>query len=392
VERTHLALWALACAVAVAAAWVAVPLFSVSPGHVAPGPDLAPLYLGARALWDGLEPTDPAVQRAIWQNVGSGIHPSVFFMPYPVTAALLSMPLCYLGWAELLTPLWVGSAICLVAGGLSAALWAREFKSGAAALAGACGVVAVCGLDVCRHSLELGQVNPLVVGGLLLAAAFLVRGWDVPAGILIGLGVALKFLPGVLLLPALVLWRWKVLVAAAAAFAVVVVATFGVHPDWRPGLDLARAFEQATIGQASEHPPFGGLWKLRGILAGVVVVGLSVWIGLKRRDRVACGAVVTLALAWAAVETGGMLPPHEVLLIAPALVALVASVALHDWRWGAGSVAVVALVLSPLDHYPQQDMFSQDHALVLLGLLFAGAVAQGIWVATRPVPVPAPVA
>ena len=76
----------------------ALPLFSASPGQSSPGPDLAPLYLGARALWLDLDPVDRGVQAAMWRRYGSGLRPGAFFMPYPVSAAVLAMPLCYRSW------------------------------------------------------------------------------------------------------------------------------------------------------------------------------------------------------------------------------------------------------------------------------------------------------
>lgn len=365
------------------------PLLTPTPGQDTPGPDLAPLYLGARALWDGADPTAKAVQRAMWDRFGSGMRPGQFFMPYPTTAAVLSMPLAYRPWAALFTPLWAASAGALALAGVAAGALASRggLRSGAAVAAAGLGLVAVASLDVGRHALELGQINPLVVLLTTAAAVLLARGRDVPAGALVAVGVALKFFPVLLVLPMLAFRRWRALAAAAVVGLAIAGLTLAVWPSWSPLGDLARAWEQATIGQATEHPPLGGLWRYRGVGGGLVAVGLTGWLALRRTDSEARTAAIGLALALGALEAGGMSPPHEVLLVAPALVLLVAPLA-RGWTPTAAALAGAAALapLSPLDHYPQADRFSQDHALVLILLLFGVAAARTALLAMRPAP------
>jgi hypothetical protein len=93
-------------------------------------------------------------------------------------------------------------------------------------------------------------------------------------------------------------------------------------------------------------------------------------------------AAVAVALAFGAGEAGGLAPPHEVLLIAPALLALVAPVG----SWGLAAALtgglLVGAVLSPLDRYPQSDLFSQDHGLWLIVAIWVLAGVR-VFVATR---------
>jgi hypothetical protein len=358
------------------------PLATPTPGQDTPGPDLAPLFLGGRALWHGLDPTAKQVHWEMWQRYGSGMRPGQFFMPYPTTGAFLAMPLSYRSWADLLVPVWAASAGALALAGLGAGGCAtrRGLRSGATVAAAGLGLLTLASLDVNRHALELGQANPLVVLITVAAGLLLARGRDLPAGTLVALGVALKFFPGLLLIPILAFRRWRALAAAVVTGLVLAALTVRVCPDWSPLGDLARAWEQATIGQATEHPPLGGLWRFRGLGGGLVTVAACGWLGWRRQDEEARTAAVTLALALGALEAGGMSPPHEVLLVAPALVLLVAPLA-RGWTLltGATAAATAALVLSPLDHYPQANRFSQDHALVLILILFSMATAWTLW-------------
>lgn len=345
-----------------------------------------PLYLGAHALWQGLDPTDPLVHEALWQEVGRGRRPGEFFNPYPATAATLAMPLAYIPLDRLRPILWHASLVSLALGGGVVVLLGR-FRAGpgrasAAVAAAGLAVVALTGLEVVPHAFSLGQVNPVVVGLMMVAAVLLARGWGVPAGLFIGLGICLKLLPALLLLPVVLFRRWGALVSTALTVAVVAAITLYWFPGWSLSADLGRALEQAIIGQAVEDPPLWGLWPLRGLVAGVLVLGVAGWLVRRGASRRTLLASVGLTVALGAIQTGGMSPPHEVMLAAPAIAMLAAWLALEGWRPWTVSLAAIAVgvVHSPLDHYPATLRYSQDHALPLIIGLLVLSCALAPWV------------
>lgn len=381
--------WSLGLVGAVVGLAELLPLEDSTPALSAPRPDLAPLYLGGWALWHGLDPTSPAVHAAEWARVGAGTPPGAWFMPYPASAALLAMPLCYVGWQALAEPMWVASVTTLALGAVCAGLGRpgglRERLAGAGLA-----LMAVMGLEVTPHALNIGQINPIVVGLVLAAAAALARGWERGGGLLLALGAALKLFPGVLLLPLLLARRWRALAWAAGGGGLLALATWSQWAGWSPLADLGRAWEQVTVGQAHVHPPLGGYWHLRGAVAGALSAALGLWLVRRRRDARAVDALLGLALALGAVEAGGLSPPHEVLLVAPALAWLAGSAAPDGARPRALALALGAALLSwsPLDHYPAgpQGRMSQDHAMGLIVVVWALAAARVLAAGQRQAP------
>jgi hypothetical protein len=387
--------WALGVAALLIGAALAWRAFGQPPADLAgPGPDVAPLWLGGWALWKGLDPADPAVQQWLWDQKGSGLRPGQFFMPYPATAALLAMPLAYVPWDQLGRPLWLGCAVALVLAALAApALSGRRVSGPGGLVAAGAGLSLLSLLDVVHHSLEIGQINAIVVGITVLGGALLARDRPVLAGAVLALGAGLKLFPGVVLVAAVARRRWWALGSAALVGGAIALATARVHPGWNPLDDLSRAWLQVTIGQAHRDPPLWDLWKHRGLVFGALTLGslvaLRVRIGEAEpvaRRRLA--AAVVVALAFGAGEAGGLAPPHEVLLVAPALLALLAPVAGLRWRDLAVTAALLALVWSPLDRYPADDLFSQDHGIWLIAAVWGLALWRVVRAARAPHPVP----
>lgn len=401
-------------AVAVAVAW---PLLPPAAGPTDPGPDFLPLYLGAHALLGGHSPVDPAALTDRVHALGIALPPGTahLWSPYPSSAATVMIPVAYVPWQSLRTPFWMAMSGSLVVAGLAAGLSGTGLSgtgragtglSGpgragrgvtrrhtAAFVAAAAGVIAVCGLDVAPHALALGQVNPLLVALLALAAIALVRGYDIVAGVLIAVGTGVKYVPVVLLLPALLLWRPRVLAAAAVTGLALVVGTFLHDPTWSPPSDVARGLLQATRSQLTTHPPWGGLWKYRVVPFGAVSLAAVAALGGSSTRPGAMGAAVGMTLAFVAGVAGGLSPPHEMLLVAPALVVSAGWLAETGWRLlpAVCAFAVALAALSPLDRYPQADMTSQGHAQPLIYLAYVLALARVAVVLRAPaVEVPEP--
>lgn len=383
------AAWVLAAALLVAGIAVAAELLPPSVRYPSTGPDLAPLYLGGWAVWLQVDVGDPGVQLQLWERYGSGPRPAAFHMPYPTTAAFLATPLAYVEYRDLFVPFWRLSAGALVAAGaLAGALGGRGRASAAVAAAGA-GLLALAGLDVCTHSLELAQINPLVVLLTTLGAVLLVRGRDTAAGAVLALGAAIKLLPLVLLLPALALRRWRTVGAAVGTLGLIAALTWAAHPGWWPPGDLARAWHQIAAVEAGGGPPVHPLWAARGLVSGLPTLVL---LGLVARRPDAPGAAWTaavLALAPPAVVAAGLAPPHEMLLMAPATVLLVGGLADRGWGWAAApALALAAAPLTGLDGFADEaGRWSRTHATGLAALVQAlawGAAAAHLWARRGP--------
>lgn len=385
--------WALGVVALLIGAALAWRAFGQPPANLAgPGPDVAPLWLGGWAMWKGLDPADPAVQQWLWDQKGSGLRPGQFFMPYPATAAFLAMPLAYVPWEELGRPLWLGCAAALCLAALVAPwLAGRRLRGPGWLLAAGGGLALLSALDVVHHSLEIGQVNAVVVGVTVLGGALLVRDRPVLAGAVLAVGAGLKLFPGVVLLAAVARRRWWALGAAAVVGGAIATGTAWVHPGWNPLDDLSRAWLQVTIGQAHRDPPLWDFWKHRGLLFGALMVGGLVGVRARAGEAAAVGrrriaAAVLVTLAFGAGEAGGLAPPHEVLLVAPALLALLAPAAGLGWRDLGVAAAFVALVASPLDRYPAADLFSQDHGIWLIAAVWTAT----LWRVRRAARAPSP--
>lgn len=390
-----------AAGAALVAVFVALPLFGVPAGPATPGPDILPLYLGAHAVLHGASPVDPAVLaeqvRALDMLLAPGT--AALWSPYPTSASTLLVPLTAFPWLTLRAPLWFVMAASLVGAGLVVGFGGREGASAVASsaavsgtpstpassfaasiTAAAAGVVAVCGLDVAPHALALGQVNPLVVVLTVGAAVALARGWDVAAGVLIAVGTGLKYVPAVLLLPALLLWRPRVLVSAALTGLAIGGVTWAQVPHWSPAADLARGVLQSTVGQGPDRA--GGWWAWRALPTGAVTLAAIAALTGPRPRPGATGAAVGVTLAFAAAVAGGLSPPHEMLFVAPALAFAAGWLAETGFRATPAlcALAAAAAVLTPLDHYPAADLRSQGHAQPLIFLVYALALVRVGWV------------
>ena len=109
-------------------------------------------------------------------------------------------------------------------------------------------------------------------------------------------------------------------------------------------------------------------------------------LGLVARRPDAPGAAWTaavLALVPPAVVTAGLAPPHEMLLMAPAIVLLVGGLAARGWGWAAvPALALAAAPLTGLDGFAEAGRWSRTHALglaVLVQALAWGTAGMHLW-------------
>lgn len=352
-----------------------------------PGPDVAPLYLGGWALHGGLDPADREVQEQMWARHGSGRPPGQLFMPYPTTAAMMAMPMAWRRWEALGAPFWGAMRGALVVAGLLLlGLGSRAASASAAVMAAGAGLLALAGLAVVPHCLKIGQVNPLIVLLTVGAAVLYIRGMRGLAGAVIGLGAGLKFFPILLAGVALPQRNWRMWAGLGLVGGILALITFSLLPSWSPLGDLSRMVEQVTVAQATAHPPFGGWWARRGILALPLALGLLALVWWRVPEGVdARHAAVLVVLAWGGLTAGGLSPPHEILLLSPALLLGIGWLALEGWRF-APFLAAGLLTLAPysvLDRYPLEDFHSQVHGIWLIALTWGVAVSRVLLLARR---------
>lgn len=379
-ERAQGPLWALAAVVGLWGArwgaWLATP----SPDMDTPGPDLVPLWLGAHALRRGMPPEDPTLLPRLWSELGAGVFRGTFWNPYPATASLVAMPITLLSWPALYPVHWIGSAAALLLCGVGA-LAGPATSRASAALGVAVAVASVVQLEVARHTLALGQVNAVVVLLTTVAAVALARGGDRVAGALFAVGLALKGFPALLLAAALPLRRWRAVAAWAVGSLAIGAATWSLHPRWRPWLDVSRALDQVSHGdprlRALDSVPY---WSWRMLPVAILGVPLLVALARRRDEPRARAAVIGLVLAAMGAAFAGVAPPHEMLLLVPALVFAIGWPVSDGWAGpaGVGAAVLLALSMSPLDRYPTHQMSSRDHAAPLIVAVFLVACGRAV--------------
>ena len=206
--------WVIALAGVV---WVAAMLV---PYHWWHGGDLTAEYIAGILWWDGqldavLGPgwyhPDEALVAEIGEREGFA-HRSMEFVHLPIFAAL-SAPLQLLGWPLALNLVRVTIAACMYATWwLSVARWAPRLLLPLPWL----GSIGLLWWNFpIQFTVSYAQLHPFVLLGLVVVVQLLERRRDVPAGLVIGLVASLKLTPMGLVLPLLLLERFR---AAAAAF------------------------------------------------------------------------------------------------------------------------------------------------------------------------------
>lgn len=389
-------LWLVAGAASAWAVAATVALGQRVSGHAANVVDFLPLWLGGRALLLRTDPTDPQVSARLFRLAQLPMEPGGFASYYPQTASFLCAPL---GYFALEGPFARGLQVVL---GL--ALLSGVALGGAADLRGprlllvmALAVGLTASLPISWLLLNMGQSNTLLV--LLVGAgiAAMARRRDGLAGVAIGLGIAIKLFPAVLLIPALLDRRWRVVGLALLVPAALMLLSLGLyHGPWvgspwgggAAGFVAARA--RTLIG---EHAMVDLLWPLRGWLLGLGTLGLTAWGGWRRPAGLA-PALAALWLAWVGAVMAGGAISHQGVVMLPAAAWLLGWPLATSRRW------LAALVLCLVGAVAwQAEVFVAHQVRTMQWLPVCFAVWAGcalrvvdalVPVATRPVVAPAP--
>lgn len=294
--------------------------------------DLLPVWLGAKALWAGQDPNDPAVQQELFRAAELRMRVGGFWSYYPPTAALLWLPSAaapfktvatgwrYIALALLVATGWMGS------GRLRWGAWIAA---------------ALLQLRVSWVVLPSGQPGPLVAAWT--AAALLALGLrrDRLAGLCIGLGAAVKLVP-LVLVPALIATRrWRSLAVATGVLVVGMAGVLVLAPSWSPSAwasGLLRFVDAPVFEPWRRQEPAWvlALWRARVVGPGVGTLLVCALVFRRRADPAGLPA---LCVAWAGVVMAGSHHYHEALVILPAV-----AWALGQGGWLAAGTGLALLV------------------------------------------------
>ncbi len=329
--------------------------------------DFLPWYLGARALVAGLDPTDPEVLRGVFEQSELRMRPGGFFSYYPRTASLWAVPVHTIPLATLVPVLRWALLGCIVG---SAAISALAGAAGTPRTRASVGIAVgaaisvACLLRVTGGVLRTGQPGPVVLLFTALALAAIAgredggepgtgRASGARAGVILGLGMATKFLPVVVVAVAIAYRRWRIVGVASGVFlgltalTALLMGPAGPAGSALPSLDLRWL-------SAFLNPPLHPHW--RASPAWVLGLhGARLWlafptvalVALAARRGAGFGAAAALAVAWAGVVLAGTQHTHEAIqIIAPLgwILGWPCYSGAPRWAWigGAGAVATFA--------------------------------------------------
>ncbi|MBN1336935.1 MAG: DUF2029 domain-containing protein [Deltaproteobacteria bacterium] len=284
--------------------------------------DFLPLWLGGRALLHRMDPTDPEVLARLFSVSDVRMRCIGFHTYYPQSAALVFLPLGAVPFWALDGWLQAAFGLALVAG---MALPAGSTSRGARAMASmalATGIVA--SLRMTPLVVGMGQSNAILVLLAGLGVWALARDRTAWGGAAIGLGIAIKLFPLVLLVPAMLGRRWRLVGIAVAVPLLALGISLGFYAGPWAGSPLG-AGAAAFVGEAM-HPAWAeqersfvlALWSTRLWLPGLLAVGLTAWAA-RRPDPAVIPALAALWIAWVGTAMAGTSMPHQAILILPAV-------------------------------------------------------------------------
>lgn len=331
------------------AGWAAWRLWAQVSAHTTRLIDFLPLWLGGRALLFRLDPTDPAVHEQLFRAAALGSQPGGFQSYYPQSAALVFAPLGYLPYPALARPLQAVMLASWLACGALAANAAPGRSPVQRWLLAALGAATMASLQIGWVMINIGQSNTLLIGlaavGLWSLAARSRRAETI-GGVAIGLGVAIKLFPGVLLVAALLARRWRTVALGVGIPAALLLASLLLYagPWAHPPLGGAGRFlsNPTNPGWAAVEPGWiSAMVSARVAIPGALVAAATLWAA--RRPAEALWAPLgALWLAWVGVVMAGGSMPHQVITGLPALCWLLSTA-----RRPAGALAA-ALVAAAL--------------------------------------------
>ena len=190
--------------------------------------DSLPLYLGAKAVNQGLDPTDEATMEAVYASMDVNVTKALFSVLYPPSIHVMLQPLAelsYYGFLYYWRIMLLAVLVCGMAAAGSAGLGRARAPLGAALAVLGAFVFFPLFIDV---QLGLGQANVGIAGLFGLAMGAVARGWATPAALVAVVGAGVKLVPAVLVWPLLWARRWRAL-AVATGFGLVVAGLTLAH-------------------------------------------------------------------------------------------------------------------------------------------------------------------
>ncbi len=350
--------WILAGLVALLTAWSAQgTLRTANAWDTSKVSDAVPLYLPARAVIEGLDPTDPATLRALMaREQHQGMKTQVLSTLYPPSNAVLLAPLARSTWPVFLVR-WRAVVLVVFVLGCGAAGWACAAGRWAPLGAAIGAWLAVAGQPLTLDALGLGQANLLISGLMALTLWAFARDRPGLGGAVAMLGAAVKLVPAMALWPLLAARRWRGLIVTGISALALASLTLWFVPLERTLADLERTvrFQQGVVPawvgpHSNAWAPFLGLFR-HGPL-GLVTLGVTgVCAGYARSAGAQRGPVLAgclaLGTAWLGAD-GAAVGVFYGLLLLPALVHVgtwpLASGA-PRWAWAVAPIALAPWAL-----------------------------------------------
>jgi len=302
---------ALAAAKKVRDAWV-----YAEAADPASASDSLPLYLGARAVSQGLDPTDQATLEAVYAAADINVTKALFSVLYPPSIHVLLQPIAELSHYGFLY-YWRLALLGVLILGMAAAgtVGLSRTRAPLGAALGVFGAFAFFPLFV-DVQLGLGQPNVIIVGLFGLAMGASAWGANALAACAAVVGTAIKLVPAIVFWPMLWARRWRGLGAAAVLGALGLGITVAHVPIGRIMANLADtlAFQQ-TVEPHWLHVPslpdwgrfVGYLRRPALMLMSLGLSGYAVWSNRAnpgRRREATAVSIGLLATALAADSAG----------------------------------------------------------------------------------------
>ncbi len=376
--------WAAALGIAAAVTWGAMGMWSAADPRRAE--DAVAVYLPARALYLGVDPTDRAVLDGLFRRESAtGVATGVLSTLYPPPLAVALFRQTAGGWGPFLA-IWRAIVLVGLLAGSAMVGWAAA-RGRLAPLGAALGAAVALTHPLTRHALELGQANLLIAGlfGAAICAAALDAGAAVAVATVIGIGV--KLVPGVALWPLLAARRWRAVGIAAALGVGVALVTVGFIPVDRVVsslLDTVR-FQQGVV-PAWVSPEENRWSTLLGVFrfgplgfVSLVIAGVCASDGRSRPAVIA--AAIALMVAWLGTASAAVGVFYGLFLLPPAIL-----VALWPLEAGASRrtwLAPLVIALPFVFVRSPDDAVEAALEMMLVGLLVWGATVIRLGMAAR---------
>jgi hypothetical protein len=337
---------------------------------VGTGHDFVQDYAAIHAIADGRNPYEP-YNDVTQQLFGGPPHKGKLYSFHAPSSLIFFMPLLPLSYAGAFVAWGIASLVALWA---ICGLTLRLIGVRAWAALGALLALALVALPPIRENFVEGQLNVVVMAGVVAAWSAYRAGRPALAGLSLGAAFALKPIPGLFFLYFLWKRQWRLLAAAVGVFALlnlVGLVLAGVdgfrlyatvnYPDhaalWPGYPDNAsiRGFFTRLFGPSTwRRPPYPTpgaavvLWALAGLLLG----GLG-WLAARRRNGDATGhrggigsADLDLAaLCVLSLLVAPIIWPHYYVVLIPTAMILAAYLTTRDGRsrpWALIGLAVLA--------------------------------------------------